>query len=192
MYINRYLPSKTKKLYFHLDRLHENWKLSLYINTIDNNWTRIRNIQSNDKMCTYQELIISLKGSIDEIDEFMQTVYKELEQEIANSFLEKELDEDEIDNDLNLIRMIEELEAEEQYDYLAYERIIFNDPATIVIWADGTRTVVKACKEDKFDKGVGLKTALLQRVLGKNIDKEINKIVDEDNKREKENQNKGK
>lgn len=129
---------------------------------------------------------------LDEIDEFMQTIYKELEQEIANSFLEKELDEDEIDNDLNLIRMIEELEEEEQYDYLAYERIIFNDPATIVIWADGTRTVVKACKEDKFDKGVGLKTALLQRVFGKDIDKEINKIVDEDNKREKENQNKGK
>lgn len=128
----------------------------------------------------------------DEIDEFMQTVYKELEQEIADSFLENELDEDEIDNDLNLIRMIEELEEEEQYDYLAYERIIFNDPATIVIWADGTRTVVKACKEDKFDKGVGLKTALLQRVFGKDIDKEINKIVDEDNKREKENQNKGK
>lgn len=128
----------------------------------------------------------------DEIDEFMQTVYKELEQEINNSFLENELKEDEIDNDLNLIRMIEELEAEEQYDYLAYERIIFNDPATIVIWADGTRTVVKACKEDKFDKGVGLKTALLQRVFGKDIDKEINKIVDEDNKREKENQNKGK
>lgn len=129
---------------------------------------------------------------LDEIDEFMQTVYKELEQEINNSFLENELDEDEIDNDLNLIRMIEELEEEEQYDYLAYERIIFNDPATIVIWADGTRTVVKACKEDKFDKGVGLKTALLQRVFGKDIDKEINKIVDEDNKREKENQNKGK
>ena len=128
----------------------------------------------------------------DEIDEFMQTIYKELEQEINNSFLENELEEDEIDNDLNLIRMIEELEEEEQYDYLAYERIIFNDPATIVIWADGTRTVVKACKEDKFDKGVGLKTALLQRVFGKDIDKEINKIVDEDNKREKENQNKGK
>lgn len=128
----------------------------------------------------------------DEIDEVMQTVYKEIEQEIANSFLENELKEDEIDNDLNLIRMIEELEAEEQYDYLAFEKIIFNNPATIVIWADGTRTVVKACKEDKFDKGVGLKTALLQRVFGKDIDKEINKIVDEDNKREKENQNKGK
>lgn len=123
---------------------------------------------------------------IDEIDEFMQTVYKELEQEINNSFLENELDEDEIDNDLNLIRMIEEVE-EEQNNYLAYERIIFNDPATIVLWADGTRTVVKACKGDKFDKGVGLKTALLQRVFGKNIDKEINRIVDEDNKREKEN-----
>ena len=128
----------------------------------------------------------------DEIDEFMQTIYKELEEEINKSFLENELDEDEIDNDLNLIRMIEELEEEEQNDYLAYERIIFNDPATIVLWADGTRTVVKACKEDKFNKEVGLKTALLQRVFGKDIDKEINKIVDEDNKKEKENQNKGK
>lgn len=128
----------------------------------------------------------------DEIDEFMQTIYKELEKEIANSFLENELDEDEIDNDLNLIRMIEELEEEEQNDYLAYDKIIFNNPATIVLWADGTRTVVKACKEDKFNKEVGLKTALLQRVFGKDIDKEINKIVDEDNKREKENQNKGK
>ena len=128
----------------------------------------------------------------DEIDEFMQTLYKELEEEINNSFLENELDEDGIDNDLNLIRMIEELEEEEQSNYLAYERIIFNDPATIVIWADGTRTVVKACKEDNFNKEVGLKTALLQRVFGKDIDKEINKIVDEDNKREKENQNKGK
>lgn len=124
---------------------------------------------------------------IDEVDEFMQTVFENIVNEINNSFLENELDEDEIDNDLNLIRMIEELEAEEQCDYLAYERIIFNDPATIVLWADGTRTVVKACKEDKFDKGVGLKTALLQRVFGKGIDKEINKIVDEDNKREKEN-----
>lgn len=128
----------------------------------------------------------------DEIDEFMQTIYKELEKEIANSFLENELDEDEIDNDLNLIRMIEELEEEEQNDYLAYDKIIFNNPTTIVLWADGTRTVVKACKEDKFNKEVGLKTALLQRVFGKDIDKEINKIVDEDNKREKENQNKGK
>ena len=128
----------------------------------------------------------------DEIDEFMQTIYKELEEEINNSFLEDELDEDEIDNDLNLIRMIEELEEEEHNNYLAYERIIFNNPATIVLWADGTRTVVKACKEDKFNKEVGLKTALLQRVFGKEIDKEINKIVDEDNKREKENQNKGK
>lgn len=90
----------------------------------------------------------------DEIDEFIQTVYKELEQEINNSFLENELAEDEIDNDLNLIRMIEELEAEEQYDYLAIEKIIFNNPATIVIWADGTRTVVKACKEDKFEESL--------------------------------------
>ena len=129
---------------------------------------------------------------IKEIEELFQTAYEELKQAKDNSFLEDELAEEELDNDLNLIRMIEELEEEEQNDFLTYEKIIFNDPATVVLWADGTRTVVKACKEDNFNKEVGLKTALLQRIFGKDIDKEINKIVDEDNKREKENQNKGK
>ena len=69
MYINKHLPSKTRKVYFHLDRLDKKWKINLYVNTTDNKWIRLRNIQSTDKRCTYQELIISVKGWIDEIDE---------------------------------------------------------------------------------------------------------------------------
>ena len=37
--------------------------------------------------------------------------------------------------------------------------VIFNDPATIVIWADGTKTVVKADREP-FDPEKGLAMAL--------------------------------
>ena len=69
MYINGYLPTKTRKIYFHLDVLDKKWKLSLYINTADNKWIRIRNIQSTYNRCIYQELIVTLKGCIDEIDE---------------------------------------------------------------------------------------------------------------------------
>lgn len=36
------------------------------------------------------------------------------------------------------------------------EKVIFNDPATIVIWNDGTKTVVKCQDGDIYDKETGL------------------------------------
>lgn len=43
--------------------------------------------------------------------------------------------------------------------------VIFNDPATIVFWADGTKTVVKADKED-FDPEKGLAMAISKKAFG--------------------------
>ena len=48
---------------------------------------------------------------------------------------------------------------------LEIEKVIFNDPATIVIWSDGTKTVVK-CTNEEFDKEKGLAMAICKRVLG--------------------------
>ena len=45
------------------------------------------------------------------------------------------------------------------------EKVIFNEPATIVIWSDGTKTVVK-CANEEFDKEKGLAMAICKRVLG--------------------------
>ena len=45
------------------------------------------------------------------------------------------------------------------------EKVIFNNPATIVIWSDGTKTVVK-CANEEFDKEKGLAMAICKRVLG--------------------------
>ena len=45
------------------------------------------------------------------------------------------------------------------------ERVIFHDPATIVYWKDGTKTVVKAHNE-KFDKEKGLLAAIAKKVYG--------------------------
>ena len=36
------------------------------------------------------------------------------------------------------------------------KKVIFNEPATIVFWNDGTKTVVKTSPNDKFDKEKGI------------------------------------
>lgn len=47
------------------------------------------------------------------------------------------------------------------------KKVIFNKPATIVFWEDGTKTVVKASGEN-FDKEKGLAMAITKRILGSN------------------------
>ena len=50
-------------------------------------------------------------------------------------------------------------------DSMQVERVIFNDPATIVFWKDGTKTVVKADQEP-FDPEKGLAMAISKKALG--------------------------
>ena len=46
------------------------------------------------------------------------------------------------------------------------EKVIFNNPATIVYWHDGTKTVVKAQDGEPFDKEKGLAMAFMKKVCG--------------------------
>lgn len=50
--------------------------------------------------------------------------------------------------------------------YFKIKKVIFNDPATIVIWADGSKTVVRCQTGDTFDKEKGLAMAISKRALG--------------------------
>lgn len=45
-------------------------------------------------------------------------------------------------------------------------KVIFNNPATIVFWSDGTKTVVKCDGDEAFDEEKGLAMAISKRVLG--------------------------
>ena len=45
-------------------------------------------------------------------------------------------------------------------------RVVFNDPATVVFWEDGTKTVVKCQKGDRYSKETGLAMAALKRICG--------------------------
>lgn len=44
--------------------------------------------------------------------------------------------------------------------------VIFNDPATIVFWADKTKTVVKCEENDIYDPEKGLAMAIVKKMLG--------------------------
>ncbi len=44
--------------------------------------------------------------------------------------------------------------------------VIFNNPATIVFWNDGSKSVVKCDREDTFDKEKGLAMAIVKRLSG--------------------------
>lgn len=55
------------------------------------------------------------------------------------------------------------------YDSLI-QRVIFNPPATIVFWRDGSKTVVKCGENDIFDPEKGLAMAISKRAFGDNRD----------------------
>lgn len=48
----------------------------------------------------------------------------------------------------------------------AIDKVIFNDPATIVMWKDGTKTVVKCNEGDTYDPEKGLAMAISKKALG--------------------------
>lgn len=52
------------------------------------------------------------------------------------------------------------------YKQLDIENVIFNDPATIVLWNDGTKTVVKAAEGDEFDPEKGMAMAISKKIFG--------------------------
>lgn len=47
------------------------------------------------------------------------------------------------------------------------ERVVFNDPATIVFWTDGTKTVVKKSEDDSWDEEKGICMAIIKKICGK-------------------------
>lgn len=48
----------------------------------------------------------------------------------------------------------------------AIKNVIFNDPATIVVWSDGSKTVVKCQPGDTYSKETGLALCIAKKFLG--------------------------
>ena len=57
------------------------------------------------------------------------------------------------------------------------EKVIFHDPATIVYWKDGTKSVIKCGEEDEYDPEKGFAMAVAKKVYGSytNFEKQMKK-----------------
>ena len=47
------------------------------------------------------------------------------------------------------------------------DRVIFNDPATIILWKDGSKTVVKRSEDDIWDPEKGFCMAIIKKLYGR-------------------------
>lgn len=66
---------------------------------------------------------------------------------------------------------------------VSIRKVIFNDPATIVLWSDGTKTVVKCGPEDTFDIEKGLAMAIVKKMAGN--DNRFHKVFKQYTKKKK-------
>jgi hypothetical protein len=57
------------------------------------------------------------------------------------------------------------------------KKVIFHDPATIVLWDDGTKTVVKCSEGDAYDPEKGFMLCYFKKLLGESYYKYISKTV---------------
>lgn len=57
------------------------------------------------------------------------------------------------------------------------KNVIFNGPATIVIWRDGSKTVVKCAEGDGYSKFSGLAIAICKHIYGPNFKKVFNYFI---------------
>lgn len=73
--------------------------------------------------------------------------------------------------------LIELAKAAGGFYNLQIKRVLYNPPATIVFWADGTKTVVKCQEGDKFDHEKGVALCFMKKALGNqsNFNNTLNK-----------------
>lgn len=50
--------------------------------------------------------------------------------------------------------------------WFSVEKVIFNDPKTIVLWADGTKTIVSCGEDDIYDYYSGFCAAVVKKLFG--------------------------
>ena len=57
--------------------------------------------------------------------------------------------------------------SEKEFGYIPeIKNAYFNDPVTVVMWSDGTKTMVKCQDGDTYSKEVGLALCISKKALG--------------------------
>ena len=56
--------------------------------------------------------------------------------------------------------------CKERYRIPSIVKVIYNPPATIILWEDETKTVVKCCETDIYDSEKGFAMAVIKKLCG--------------------------
>lgn len=55
---------------------------------------------------------------------------------------------------------------QKERDKYSVDKIIFNPPATVVLWKDGEKTIVKCGEDEVFDHEVGVAMCFMKKIFG--------------------------
>lgn len=104
----------------------------------------------------------------------------------CDRLLYKELRKQIIEN-IRLKRKIDDLTREDDIPsaYFVIDKVIFNPPATIVFWKDGTKTVVKCKEGEEFSEWAGIALCLAKKMYGPNFHKIFKRHCSDPDKIEK-------
>ena len=70
------------------------------------------------------------------------------------------------DCECELEAVIDEYDEPDCWGIPDIDRVVFSEPATIVFWTDGTKTVVKCMPGEKFEKYAGFMAACMKKMFG--------------------------
>lgn len=143
------------KTYQYLDRLSCDY-FSISVTDMNSYLKWKHHLESREKELTTFDALkeeITMAGSINYINNDISSVYALYERyRLGKDGNSRKLRADN-DSKTNAIQI---------------KNVIFNDPATIVLWNDGTKTVVKRGKNDTYDPEKGLAMAISKKTLGNN------------------------
>ena len=119
----------------------------------------IRNIDRDINPCNGTvTTTVNIVGSIGEGNSFVSQLI-----DLCN--MHQDLDRVSIERYFPLGGLFDRLDNKFGKGGFKIKQVIFNEPATIVIWEDGSKTVVKCGKDDVYDKEKGLALCFMKKAL---------------------------
>lgn len=107
---------------------------------------------------------------------YPETALLKEEGDISDGFIEPLEALELVEPNTNIYEFENKVAETKNFYSLNVSKIIFNPPATIVFWEDGTKTVVKCAAEDEFSEYYGFLAALGKKVYENNS--QIKKLID--------------
>ena len=132
-------------------------------------WFDEKNLIPQEEMNKKEVLIGNLKNGYSYVTlKEAEEIHMKNNKEIIEDFKDRKLMEDFQDMLTKMFLYSEHNNIMLRDKNVEITKVIFNNPATIVFWSDGKKTVVKCGSDEAFDEEKGLAMAISKKVLGNN------------------------